>query len=463
MRRGSLEAMQALQHVEAGAQRREDESPTQDTLSRSLGSVRIQFESSVGRDYECGICYCIADEPVNCGRHEGCAALYCSSCLSMALHTKRQCPTCSHPIPGNPIKNMPMKNLILAKTVFCLHNKSKDAPAAGVAGAVAADGAAAAAAAAGAGTRGGKKRKAAALDPAVCEWRGKYSELATHLGKDCPGVEVGCANAGCSAKVLRCRLEEHGAECDFRREPCEHCGEQVLRSAMANHIEEDCQRAPVECDCGKSFPRAAFAAHEASCPEVYCPCEYADLGCEEEVKRKDLPQHMDSAAKAHNSLLLRKVLGLQSQVDALRTLTLTWKVEGMAAKMLAARDVEKYFYSSNFDVPELGGGVSKMFLKIKMTVTKLGLYFYKRSKASGSSSDCDVDISGWQLTLSGAGAQAQKTEKMNQGAKSKVGRGRGWDFAEGVTPFIANDAITITAKVKVNGQAAPLALTTASL
>ena len=44
---------------------------------------------------------------------------------------------------------------------------------------------------------------------------------------------------------------------------------------------------------------------------MYCPCEYADLGCTSMVKRKDLPEHMDSAAKAHNSLLLTKVLGLQ--------------------------------------------------------------------------------------------------------------------------------------------------------
>ena len=129
--------------------------------------------------------------------------------------------------------------------------------------------------------------------------------------------------------------------------------------------------------------------------------------------------------------------------------------------MLAARNGEKNFLSSTFDVPELGGGVSKMCLWMELTGTKLGLYFHKRTKAQRSSSDCDVDISGWQMTLSGAGAQAQKTMTMVQGAKCENGSGMGWpDFAADVTPFIANDAITITAKVQVNGQAAPVALTT---
>ena len=145
-------------------------------------------------------------------------------------------------------------------------------------------------------------------------------------------------------------------------------------------------------------------------------------------------------------------------------MTLTWKVEGMAAKMQSARDGEKYFLSSDFFVPELGGGVSQMYLQMKLTGTKLGLRFTKQTKAQGSSSDCDVDISGWQLTLSGAGAQAEETLTMPQGKQCPNGMACGWpDFAADVTPFIANNAITITAKVQVNGQAAPLALTTDSL
>jgi hypothetical protein len=394
--------------------------------------------------FSCGICLSVADEPVICSRAEGCAALYCSGCLERALLTKKQCPSCSFAIKGKPQKSLHLKNGIQKLEVLCLHrDKAKPAAAGGGGGA------------------GGKKRKAAALDPAVCEWRGKYSELATHLGKDCPGVEVGCANAGCSAKVPRCRLEEHGAECDFREELCEHCGEQIAHSAMANHVSTNCHSVTVPFSCGHSGPRSAVVDHEASCPEVVCPCEHADLGCTSMVKRKDLPEHMDSAAKAHNSLLLRKVLGLQSQMDALRTLTLTWKVEGMAAKMLAARNGGKDFNSSDFFVPELSGGVSKMCLQMKLTGTKLGLFFAKYSKADGSSSDCDVDISGWQMTLSGAGAQAHRTKIMAQEDKCTNGMAYGWaEFAADVTPFIANDAITITAKVQVNGQAAPLALTT---
>ena len=450
------------------------------TVSSALGGATVYFASAVDRDmFGCSICLSVADEPVTCGRAEGCAAQFCGGCLDGTLQIKKQCPSCSHPIAGMPIKSLQLKNGIQKLEVLCLH-RDKDKPAAA------------------AGADGGdesKKRKAAALDPAVCEWRGKYSELATHLGKDCPGVEVGCANAGCSAKVPRCRLEEHGAECGFRGESCEHCGVLVARSAMANHVSTDCQRAPVLCDCGSSVPRAGLADHEASCPEVFCPCEYAALGCTSMVKRKDLPQHMDSAAKAHNSLLLKvttkhqqellqlqrelatqrrinnmhcsDIVGLrktvedqQQKLSTLQSMTLTWKVEGMAAKMLAARDGMKDFWSSPFFVPELGGGVSKMCLHMDLTGTKLGLYFRKYSEDEGSSSDCDVDISGWQLTLSGAGAQAQETGMIEQGVKCASGMALGWNFAEDVTPFIANDAITITAKVQVNGQAAPLVLAT---
>ena len=50
---------------------------------------------------------------------------------------------------------------------------------------------------------------------------------------------------------------------------------------------------------------------------------------------------------------------------------------------------------------------------------------------------------------------------MPQGTKCPSGMALGWpNFSADLTPFIANDAITITAKVQVNGQAAPLVLST---
>ena len=479
------------------------------TVSSALGDARVYFVEPVSTDdYGCSICLSIVDEPVICGRTEGCATLYCSRCMSKALETKKQCPFCSHPITGKPQKSLQLKNSIQKLDVHCIHadlNGDKTG-------------------------EGGQKRKAEAVDPTVCSWRGKYSELATHLGNDCPGTEVSCSNAGCPAMVPRGRLEEHGAECSFRREPCEHCGELALRSAMAKHIDENCQRAPVRCVCGSSVPRSAFAAHEVSCPEVACGCQYADLGCGERIKRKDLMKHMESAAEAHNALLLREVVGLRGalvdqkqqtlglqretaslqqelaeqkqkvdnqtaillrelggqkrelantmetqsaghaanlqrqlaslqRTSTLKPITLIWKVEGMAAKIQIAREEAKEIYSPYFDMPDLRGGVSMMHLQMTLTGAKMGLHFGKRPKAYGSSSDCDVDISGWQVSLSGARITTQKTMAMTPGSMCENGKLHGWaSFAADVTAYMANDAITITIVVKVNGSGAPIVL-----
>ena len=399
------------------------------TVCSALGGVTVYFVKLVDSDtFACSNCRKIADEPVTCGSRD-CAALFCSSCLNSAQQLAwPTCPRCSSAVVrGNSIVNLPIKNLIQKQEVFCIHSGACSREAAPTATAAAAAAAA----------------TVIPLQP-TCAWRGKLSKLGQHLTQDCQGFEVRCQNVGCPVKLPRYLQAQHGATCAFGQDACKHCAAPTLRSEMAGHVALVCQLAPV-------------------------PCTFAGLKCTAIVERGRLPAHMDQAAHAHTALLVAELHGLKERVAMLEAqqsdaVTLSWKVQGLAAKMAAAREAEQMWFSADFFVPSRSEGMHKMFLSMRLTAggNELGLYFHKRTQEYGSSSDCDVDISGWQLTLSGAGAQAQVTRTSVDRAVVPNGLSLGWrSFCPSVRPFVAaDDSITITATIKplVGGGKPSLAL-----
>jgi len=400
-----------------------------DTMTcRDYGNATILFCQPVDCSFSCVICHEVCDDPVSCGRQEGCAALFCNSCLTESLQVNKKCPSCSFKINGKGTKSLVIKNLISGLSVFCIHRDSeatkenkKDSK---------------------------KKRNATAMDSSICGWQGKLSTLDAHL-KDCPGVAVPCSNQGCNAKPTRGALEEHAASCPHRKTPCQHCSGSFKQSEMRCHVTQDCKSVLVKCSCGSNVLRGQREAHLKTCPDVEITCPF---GCSATLKRSALPTHNKMAAEEHNNLLLAKVCALES-VNSLQAqnIKMSWKVPDMAEKILSAQNSMKHFYSSSFYVPRPGGGLEKMYLRFDLYGTKAGLYFLKFPAAQGSSTYfIDVDMSGWKLTVCGTAGLQDLSGFIPEGMKSNVGTG--WEkFAADVTPYISLDAITITAEVKVNG------------
>jgi len=180
--------------------------------------------------------------------------------------------------------------------------------------------------------------------------------------------------------------------------------------------------------------------HLKTCPDVEITCPF---GCSAKLKRSALPTHNKMAAKEHNNLLLAKVCALK-RVNAVQNIKMSWKVPGMADKILAAQNSLKHYCSSYFYVPR-PGGLDKMHLRFELHGTKAG-FFFIISAAQGSSTS--VDMSGWKLTVCDPAGQEDTSGTLPEGTKNNIGKGWTVLIAD-VRRYISSDAITITAEVKL--------------
>nr|XP_039257229.1 TNF receptor-associated factor 6-like [Styela clava] len=147
-----------------------------------------------------------------------------------------------------------------------------------------------------------------------------------------------CNNKGCD-HVCELRLMEtqHKEICVMRKYPCKNnCGLSLLKQDAIYHEENQCPRRPVTCDvCGQTYPLATEEAHREDCKQhlpVNCPhcshelkqyklqyhittecmkapikCVFSKVGCERELPRHDIQQHMEKSTQIHLQYLLNNI------------------------------------------------------------------------------------------------------------------------------------------------------------
>ena len=114
----------------------------------------------------------------------------------------------------------------------------------------------------------------------------------------------------------------------------------------------DCQY-----ECGaEPIPRRVLAAHYTECPSAPVTCSMVPFGCEERVKRSDLPNHLLVCGPRYTHKMAQMILDLQKQVadlsvmveaQAHTTSTLestlypctgqfTWRIDDIRTKIKAA-------------------------------------------------------------------------------------------------------------------------------
>ena len=118
-------------------------------------------------------------------------------------------------------------------------------------------------------------------------------------------------------QVLRKDLEKHTTtECPRRQYECLHCHEAgEYQERTMKHLEE-CPMVEVacpNCGCNTLLIRRDLTNHHQECPFEKVPCKYSTIGCEEEVKRKDLEEH-ERDGQYHLQLAVDTVHQLQSKV-----------------------------------------------------------------------------------------------------------------------------------------------------
>ena len=165
----------------------------------------------------------------------------------------------------------------------------------------------------------------------VCEWKGKLKKYEQHLNESpapdnqldgCQFVEVECKHE-CGGWFQRRYIATHqDQECLERPYSCEHCNEydSTFKEVTDIHYAE-CPNYPVTCpnECRHDpFKRQEIEYHlEDDCPltKVSCPLHYA--GCEVELPRKDMPEHMKDTV-THLALLANVTLSLVKENQELK-------------------------------------------------------------------------------------------------------------------------------------------------
>ena len=132
-----------------------------------------------------------------------------------------------------------------------------------------------------------------------CEWKGTVGTLADHL-KTCGFTMLPCSKEckdedGKVNCFMRKDLDQHLAEdCPNRDYECQYCEEKGTYATIQVH-DKTCEKKILPCtndDCSKGMERQQLYHHvQFECEFTVVKCKYSNIGCNVELKRKDVEAH----------------------------------------------------------------------------------------------------------------------------------------------------------------------------
>lgn len=150
-----------------------------------------------------------------------------------------------------------------------------------------------------------------------CEWTACLGEFEQHLNEEaepefqllgCPYVEVECRH-GCGTRMRRGVIAEHqNNQCPQRPFCCGYCREynSIHADVVYGHWPV-CRKYPMTCPnhCTVyAIERENMKEHlKQDCPREKVNCEFSFAGCEVELPREDLVDHLESSQVMHMSML----------------------------------------------------------------------------------------------------------------------------------------------------------------
>ena len=161
-----------------------------------------------------------------------------------------------------------------------------------------------------------------------CKWEGIVGTLEEHEAK-CNFSLLPCPKkckreSGHIKQFMRKDLNKHLEEdCPNRDYSCEHCGEKGTYARITNIHDQKCLKKPVPCPngCSVIVQHQHVLEHVATeCELTVIACKYKILGCDRELKRKDMAAHEeDDKLHLHMAIDTVTTVKLKEQ-DALKVL-----------------------------------------------------------------------------------------------------------------------------------------------
>lgn len=192
-----------------------------------------------------------------------------------------------------------------------------------------------------------------------CQWRSKLRHLEGHLKQSCNYMRFRCPHNGCDQVFYRKNLEIHvSGECGERKMNCPHCNAEVPVVRFKEHlIYVSC---PKECE-NSEIPQCQLGLHILKqCGRVLVPCPYNSYGCEDQIPRGEIHEHMIVQNGGHLRLLRTLVDDSRSTIEKL-----VEENENLQAKIASGRR-ECAFLEKNISLPgTLLWKIPKIFHQMK--------------------------------------------------------------------------------------------------
>ena len=209
---------------------------------------------------ECPVCLLILKEPclISCCGHK-----FCRECIKQVTKDAKPCPLCNEPN-FNFMRERKLERFLKGSEVWCSYKKEG------------------------------------------CEWSGELGQLQEHLNRDpafenqlngCAFVAVECTHK-CGEWFQRRHIATHQNEqCKKRPYSCDYCRDYASTFEDVTEIHyPQCGKYPVACpnDCDVyKMERQDLEGHlRDKCPLTLVDCPFHYAGCETQLLRKDMPEHM---------------------------------------------------------------------------------------------------------------------------------------------------------------------------
>ena len=160
-----------------------------------------------------------------------------------------------------------------------------------------------------------------------CEWVGELGDIERHLNSKpsierqldgCLFEEVACIY--CTCLFQRLYIHEHQFDtCPKRQFQCEHCCEIDLYENITEIHSLKCPSFPVACHqhCGENVQRQEMDNHiSRDCPLTKVDCAYEGFGCEVRPARKDLSTHITESVADHTAMLAESMRKIKDSARA---------------------------------------------------------------------------------------------------------------------------------------------------
>ena len=161
-----------------------------------------------------------------------------------------------------------------------------------------------------------------------CDHVDGFGRMAQHLATECKFEGKECPNFNCKEVIPKKFLKRHTSNlCLWRHEACPCCGADSKTRRFSWRIPYQCiitdhcrkcpqwpTRCPNSCNPYLKLTQSTVDEHvKAECPETLIDCKFAEVGCKEKMRRKDLAQHMQDATSAHLTAVFEELMKMKHE------------------------------------------------------------------------------------------------------------------------------------------------------